>query len=500
MGVLGAPFFLPMPQSSLIVLLSLLLYFALLLALARKVASRRSSQGNDAFFLAQRRAPWPLVAVGMVAGSMSGVSLVSVPGWVGTTAMTYLPMCMGFALGYAVVAFVLLPLYYRSRLTSIYSYLGSRFGPVSHRTGALIFLLSKLLGASVRLYLATMVLHTLIAAPLGLPYGLTATLTLLLIWLYTQRAGQASLLYTDVLQTLAMLLALLGMLWAASAALHLSPLEAWDFVVDSPMARVWEWEATSPQATWRQVLSGVAIVVVMTGLDQDMMQKNLTCPDLRSAQKEMLSYGMTFLPINALLLALGILLHAVYAQHALPLPAQGDALLPTLIGSGTLGLWVLLPFAIGMSAAAFSAADGALTALTTSICLDLYGCPDSLRLRRRVHLFVALLTLLCVLAFSLVGSGTVIHAIYVLASYTYGPLLGLFAYGLATSRPVADRFVPLVALAAPLLCLLLDHYLPLLTGYRLGYELLLLNGLLTALGLWLIRPRGQAAVAMGIKA
>lgn len=478
-------------MSSLIVLLSLALYFLLLLLLSRRGARRSESQGNGAFFLAQRRAPWPLVAVGMVAGSMSGVSLVSVPGWVATTGMTYLPMCMGFAIGYAVVALVLLPLYYRLRLTSIYSYLGQRLGTVSHRTGALIFLVSKLLGASVRLYLATSVLHSLVAAPLGLPYALTAVLTLLLIWLYTRRAGQASLLYTDVVQTLALVLALVGMLWAVHHALGFGWSEGWHTIVQSPMARVWEWDWASPQATWRQVLSGVAIVVVMTGLDQDMMQKNLTCPDLRSAQKDMLSYGLTFLPLNALLLGLGILLHALYAQQGMTPPTTGDALLPTMIASGAMGLWVLLPFAIGMGAAAFSAADGALTALTTSICIDFYHRPDDARLRRRVHLAVAVSTLVCVLVFALLGSSSVIHAIYVLASYTYGPLLGLFAYGLLSRRPVLDRWVPVVCLLAPLICWAIDVLLPQLTGYRLGYELLLLNGLLTMVGLRLIARPAQ---------
>lgn len=482
-----------MPLISLIVLGSLFAYFLFLLGLSHWVGRQQYAGDNAAFFLAQRRAPWPLVAVGMVAGSMSGVSLVSVPGWVATTGMTYLPMCMGFALGYALVAFVLLPLYYKLRLISIYRYLGLRFGPVSHRMGALIFLISKLLGASVRLYLATLVLHTLVAAPLGLPYVLTATLTLLLIWLYTQRSGQASLLYTDVVQTLALVLSLLVLLGATASTLGFDLMQAWHFVSHSPMAQVWEWDAASPQATWRQVLSGVAIVVVMTGLDQDMMQKNLTCPRLRDAQKDMLAYGMAFLPINALLLGLGVLLHAVYAQHGLPLPARGDELLPTLMASGTLGLWVLLPFAIGMAAAAFSAADGALTALTTSICLDLFERPDAPGLRRWVHLGMALLILACVLAFATIESSTVIHAIYVLASYTYGPLLGLFAFGLFTRRAVTDRLVPFVCLLAPLLCLLLDTLLPRLTGYRLGYELLLLNGAFTALGLWLISPKGKLA-------
>lgn len=468
----------------------LLLYFLFLLLAARW--QRRGTGGsNDAFFRAGRRAPWPLVAVGMIAGSISGVSFVSVPGWVGTTGMTYLQMCLGFIFGYFAVAFLLLPLYYRLRLTSIYHYLRLRFGPTTHHTGAAFFLLSKLTGAAARLYLSTFVLHTFLTAPLGIPYPLVLAAVVALIWGYTRRSGQAALLYTDVVQTLALLLALAGLLAATLHALDLSPAEAWRAVAESPMSHIIEPSATHPQAFWRQFLSGVFIVIVMTGLDQDMMQKNLTCRNLRDAQKDMCSYGMAFLPVNALFLALGILLHQVCAARGLAVPAAGDALLPTVVASGALGGWVAIPFGIGIAAAACSAADGALTALTTSVCVDFFKRDDDVRLRRRVHLATALACYACILLFHALGGGSVIHTIYVMASYTYGPLLGLFLFGRLSRHSVRDRLVPAVALAAPLLCAVLDHGVPLLWGYRFGYELLLLNGLLTAGGLWTIR-KGKA--------
>ena len=461
------------------------LYFLLLLALSTWAARRQSARSNAGFFLASSRAPWPLVAMGMIAGSISGVSFISVPGWAASTSMTYLQMCAGYIVGYVIVAFVLLPLYYRLRLTSIYAYLGQRYGPTTHRTGAAFFMLSKLTGATARLYLATLVLHTFVAAPFGIPYVATVAITLLLIWAYTARAGHAALLYTDALQTLMLLLALGGIIFYALRALNLDLAGAWNVIVESPMSRVFDWDWGSRPAFWRPFLSGIFIVIVMTGLDQDMMQKNLTCRSLRDAQKEMCVYGLAFLPINALFLGLGILLYHLCAVQGIAPPAKGDQLLPMLIEGGWLGAGVLLPFSLGIVAAAFSAADGAFTALTTSVCVDLFDRPNDVRLRRRVHAAIFALSLLCVLVFHFVSTGNTINTIFVLASYTYGPLLGLYAYGLYTRRAVADRLVPIVAIAAPIVCALLDWLQP--GGYQFGYELLLLNGLLTAAGLWLLR-------------
>ena len=480
-------------------LATLVAYFSLLLFISCR-AARGGRGGNDAFFRAGRQSPWWMVAFGMVGASISGVTFISVPGWAASTGMTYLQMCMGFVVGYVAVAFVLLPLYYRLRLTSIYAYLGERFGPRTHRTGALFFVLSKLMGAAARMYLVCMVLAQFVVVPyLGsgvLPFLLVVAAVLLLIWLYTRQAGMQAIVRTDALQTLCLLLAAGGMAVAAAQTLGLDLRGAVQTVCESPMCRVWEWDGASKQAFWRQFLSGVFIVVVMTGLDQDMMQKNLTCRSLREAQKDMVSYGLAFLPVNALFLGLGILLFSLCAAQGLTPPAAGDSLLPWLVSEGVLGAWVVVPFTLGIVAAAFSSADSALTALTTTVCIDLLRveqralpAAEAQAVRRRVHGAVVLAFSLCMVLFKLAEGGNMIDVIYVLASYTYGPLLGLYAFGLFSRQQVRDRAVPFVCLAAPLLCGLLDHFAPVWWGYTFGYELLLLNGLLTILGLYALRKR-----------
>ena len=486
-------------MTALFMLATLVAYFSLLLFISRR-AARGGRGGNDAFFRAGRQSPWWMVAFGMVGASISGVTFISVPGWAASTGMTYLQMCMGFVVGYVAVAFVLLPLYYRLRLTSIYAYLGERFGPRTHRTGALFFVLSKLMGAAARMYLVCMVLAQFVVVPyLGsgvLPFLLVVAAVLLLIWLYTRQAGMQAIVRTDALQTLCLLLAAGGMAVAAAQTLGLDLRGAVQTVCKSPMCRVWEWDGASKQAFWRQFLSGVFIVVVMTGLDQDMMQKNLTCRSLREAQKDMVSYGLAFLPVNALFLGLGILLFSLCAAQGLTPPAAGDSLLPWLVSEGVLGAWVVVPFTLGIVAAAFSSADSALTALTTTVCIDLLRveqralpAAEAQAVRRRVHGAVVVAFSLCMVIFKLAEGGNMIDVIYVLASYTYGPLLGLYAFGLFSRQQVRDRAVPFVCLAAPFLCGLLDHFAPVWWGYTFGYELLLLNGLLTLLGLCALRKR-----------
>ncbi len=477
-------------------LATLVAYFCLLLYISRRAVCDGCS-GNDAFFRAGRQSPWWMVAFGMIGASISGVTFISVPGWAATTGMTYLQMCMGFVVGYVAVAFVLLPLYYRLRLTSIYAYLGERFGPRTHRTGALFFVLSKLMGAAARMYLVCMVLAQFVVVPYFgsgvLPFLLVVAAVLLLIWLYTRQSGMQAIVRTDALQTLCLLLAAGGMAVAAAQTLGLDLRGAVETVWESPMCRVWEWDGTSKQAFWRQFLSGMFIVVVMTGLDQDMMQKNLTCRSLREAQKDMVSYGLAFLPVNALFLGLGILLYTLCARQGLEPPAAGDSLLPWLVREGVLGAWVVIPFTIGIVAAAFSSADSALTALTTTVCIDLLHleehplpAAEARRIRRWVHGAVVLAFSLCIVVFKLAEGGNMLNVIYVLASYTYGPLLGLYAFGLFSQREVRDRAVPLVCVASPLVCGLLDHFAPIWWNYSFGYELLLFNGFLTALGLWAV--------------
>lgn len=462
-----------------------MVYFAALLVISRLTA-RRSD--NDAFYRGHRRSPWYMVAFGMVGASISGITFVSVPGMVLKTDMTYLQMCLGFIPGYFVVAFVLLPLYYRMRLTTIYGWLADRLGKRSYKTGASFFILSKMTGAAVRFYVVCIILQKFVFDRVGVPFALTVVVMVLLIWLYTRRGGIKTLVWTDTFQTLCMFTALVLIIINVVSDLGMSVPQAVTVIADDPHSRVFVFDGwLSRQNFWKQFLSGIFIVVVMTGLDQDMMQKNLTCKSLRDAQKDMCSYGFAFVPANLLFLSLGVLLMLLAAKSGIALPQQGDELLPMFAASGRLGDVVVMLFTVGVVAASFSSADSALTALTTSFCVDIVGRDDDERLRKRVHLGMAAAFTLFILAFNAVNSTSVIDAIYILCSYTYGPLLGLFAFGLFTKRGVADRWVPYVCVVSPLVCLALDRGVYLATGYRFGYELLMLNGLLTFVGLYVSR-------------
>ena len=482
--------------TAMLMLATLLVYFAALLLFAVRNWHKAD---NSTFFRAGNNSPWWMVGLGMIGASISGVSFISVPGWVAETGMTYLQMCLGFFFGYLIVAFVLLPLYYRLRLTSIYSWLGLRYGPNAHRTGAIFFLLSKLTGAAARLYLVCLVLQEFVFGPLGVPFEISAAVLLLLIWLYTNMGGVHTIVRTDVAQTICLLLALGWMIYIALDHLGIGAADALQLFSASEMSQVFEWNAAEPQAFWRQFLSGVFVVIAMTGLDQDMMQKNLTCRTLRDAQKEMCSYGACFLPVNALFLFLGFLLYTISQAEGIAING-GDNLLPSLVASGALGTLVVVPFSIGIVAAAFSSADSALTALTTSCCIDLLGIESkgwgkekAVRVRRLIHIIIIGSCLLFILLFRHLNDSNILNTIYVMASYTYGPLLGLFAFGMFCKRAVRSRAIPFIALTAPLICGWLDVYAPRLWGYTFGYELLLLNGLLTFLGLLLFSRRHVVA-------
>ena len=465
------------------IIITLLAYFAVLMAFSRLTARHAD---NDTFFRGNRRSPWYMVAFGMVGASISGVTFVSVPGMVLKSDMTYLQTCLGFIVGYFVVAFVLLPVYYRLNLTTIYTYLGRRLGRRSYKTGAAFFLLSKLTGSVVRFYVVCIILQRFVLDAVGVPFAATVVAMVALIWLYTRRGGIKTLVWTDTLQTTCMFAALLLIIYNVVGALDMSVGQAVRAVWADSHSRMFvfgDW--VSRQNFWKQFLSGVFIVVVMTGLDQDMMQKNLTCKSLREARKDMCSYGFAFVPANLLFMFLGVLLTFLAAREGLALPASGDELLPMFAATGRLGQTVTVLFTVGVVAASFSSADSAMTALTTSFCVDICGRQGDERLRRRVHLGMAAAFVVLILLFRAAGSTSVIDAIYVLCSYTYGPLLGLFSFGLFTRRAVADRAVPYIAVASPLLCLALDGWAQAATGYKFGYELLMLNGLLTFTGLWL---------------
>ena len=479
----------------MVIVIAVLLYFCLLFAISRWTGRRAT---NTTFYRADRRSPWYVVAFGMIGASISGVTFVSVPGMVLHTQMTYLQMCMGFILGYVVVAFVLLPLYYRLNLTSIYGYLGQRLGRRSHKTGASFFLLSKMMGAAVRFYVVCIILQRFVFDPMGIPFAVTVVALVLLIWLYTRHGGIKTLVWTDSLQTLCLFTALLLIIYKVMQDMGLTMGEAVAMIKDNALSQVFvmdDW--VSKQFFWKQFLSGVFVVLVMTGVDQDMMQKNLTCKTLRGAQKDMCTYGVAFLPANLLFLSLGVLLAMWYQQQGMPIPVMGDDLLPYYIeqvsSNNNCQLSIVnsqlteLMFVLGIVAASFSSADSALTSLTTIYCVDIRERDADEGLRKKVHLAMCGLFVLFILLFRAVNSTSLIDAVYIIASYTYGPLLGLFAYGLMTRRAVNDRWVPYIAIVSPLLCYILDWGIGQTTGYRFGYELLMLNALFTFVGLWVSR-------------
>ncbi|MBR6936268.1 MAG: sodium:solute symporter [Prevotella sp.] len=457
--------------------------YILLLMLVSHSTSKRSS--NDAFYRGERKSPWYVVAWGMIGASISGVTFVSVPGMVLNTQMTYLQTCLGFILGYALVAFVLLPIYYKLNLTTIYSYLSKRLGKKSYHTGASFFLLSKMTGAAARFYVVCIILQRFVLDEWGIPFWITVPVMVSLIWLYTRKSGIKTLVWTDSLQTLCMFSALALIIYQVMGQLNLGFMDTVKAIANDEHSRIFvmdDW--WSKQNFWKQFFSGVFIVIVMTGLDQDMMQKNLTCSSLRDAQKDMCAYSVAFVPANLLFLSLGVLLLLLAQQRGVAIPTAGDELLPMFASTGLLGQSVLVLFTLGIIAAAFSSADSALTALTTSFCVDICEREGDERLRKRVHIIMAMVFIAFILLFRLVNSTSVIDAIYVMCGYTYGPLLGLFAYGLLTKKSTHDPLVPYICVASPLICFAIDYMAGELWGYRFGYELLMLNGLLTFLGLY----------------
>lgn len=448
-----------------------------------RVTSRKST--NDTFYRGERKSPWYMLALGLVGASISGITFVSVPGMVIRQDMTYLQTCLGFIVGYFVVAFVLLPVYYRLNLTTIYTYLQKRLGRRSYKTGALFFLLSEMTGTALRFYVVCSILQRFVFGQAGIPFGVTVVLLVLLIWLYTRRGGIKTLVWTDTFQTICMMAALLIIIAEVVGKLDMTMGEAFSAVMADSHSRIFVFDDfVSTQNFFKQFISGVFIVVVMTGLDQHMMQKNLTCKTLRDAQKDMCVGGFFFVPVNFLFLALGVLLMMLATKEGMAIPADSDELLPMFAASGWMGNLVLVLFSIGIVAASFSGTDSALTAVTTSFCVDIKERPTDERLRRVAHLGVCALFALFILMFRVINSTSVIDAIYIVLSYTSGPLLGLFSFGIITRSRVNDKLVPYICVASPLICFAVDQLTTHLTGYKFGYELLLLNGILVFIGLF----------------
>ena len=472
----------------MIIVITVLIYFLILLMLSRLTS--RKSYNNDAFYRANRKSPWYMVAFGMIGASISGVTFISVPGMVEKTDMTYMQTCIGFIFGYFAVAFILLPVYYKLRLTTIYSYLDSRLGKMSYKTGASFFLLSKMTGAAVRFYVVCIILQKFVLDALNVPFVITVVVMVGLIWLYTHRAGIKTLVWTDSFQTLCMFAALILIIVNVAHSMNMGVGDTVSSIISDSKSRIFifdDW--VSRQNFFKQFFSGIFIVIVMTGLDQDMMQKNLTCKTLKEAQKDMCTYGFAFVPANLLFLSLGVLLITFASRQGINIPATGDDLLPMFAATGRLGDLVVILFTIGIVAASFSSADSSLTALTTSFCVDIKGKPEDERLRKISHLMISVLFIIFILLFKTINSKSMIDVIYILCSYTYGPLLGLFAFGLLTKYKVRDNLVPVVALLSPLICYIINIFSSKFWGYEFGYELLMLNGLLTFLGLYLLRKK-----------
>lgn len=476
------------------IIIVLALYFLLLMLIS--FLSGRKKIDNDTFFRANKSSKWYVVAFAMIGTSISGVTFVSVPGMVRNLDMTYMQMVIGFFFGYLVIAYVLLPLYYKLNLTTIYGYLEQRYGRKSYKTGAWFFLISKIVGAAARLYLAAFILQRLVFDNWGVPFVVTVIAIILTIWLYSHRSGIKTIIWTDWVQTLLFIIALVLFLWEITDKLDMNFVETLTVIKDSSHSRIFvfdDWAST--QNFFKQFFSGMFITIVMTGLDQDQMQKNLTIRTLRDAQKNVVSYGFAFTPINFLFLSLGVLLLYYAQQTGIELPAISDDILP-YIASNYLGLTVLAVFVVGVMAAAFSSADSALTALTTSFCIDILDMKAAnndrilekrnIRVRRIVHVLISAVFVVIILLIKIIGSDSIINAIYKLASYTYGPLLGLFFCGLFTKLKPRDNFVPYVAFAAPIICFIFETLMKSHFGYSVGYELLLINAAITGVGLWIL--------------
>lgn len=480
-------------MSAEVILWMLIGYFGLILFIAR-LTIKGAALNLNTFFTANRSSKWYVVTFGMVGVSISGITLISVPGEVGTKGMTYLQMVFGYVVGYWIIAGILLPLYYKLQLPSIYSYLEERFGPRVYLGGASFFLLSRFLGTVIRFYLMLKVLDYLCFKHLGIPFWVSTAITVFFIYFYTSKGGLQTIIYTDLLQTLFILMAVctvsITVCWSLYSAGHIG--EVWA----SPYTRVFEWDWKSPQNFFKYFLSGVFITITMTGLDQDLMQKNLSCKTLQESQKNMRMFSLVILIVNVLFVGLGALLYLFVNQNGLPLPAHSDFLIPDLIQKH-FGGWVFFLFLLGVISATYSTSDSALTALTTSFCVDVLRIRDfdnsqNLQKKNRVHLWLSVLFGISIMVVHYLqtwtgGSAAVISIVLTVAGFSYGPLLGLYTFGIFTPLKVYDKKALWAIILAPLISLLIYFNSEAWFGFKMGFEILLINGLLTFIGLYFTR-------------
>ncbi|MEA1888039.1 MAG: sodium:solute symporter [Bacteroidota bacterium] len=480
-------------MSPALILAIILLYFSFLLLIGW-VTGRKAD--SESFFIGNRMSPWLIVAIGMLGASLSGVTFISVPGWVLDSQMSYMQMVFGFLVGYTVIAEVLLPLYYKLRLTSIYTYLEKRFGHFSYKTGSSFFLLSRTIGASFRLFLVAIVLQFTIFDAWNIPFAVTVIITLIFIWLYTYKGGIKTIIWTDTLQTIFMLTAVILTVIYISRSMDMTLGSMIETVKDNELSKIFFFKDFNDERHFaKQFFGGMFITIVMTGLDQDMMQKNLSCRNLSDAKKNIYTYSIAFVPVNLIFLVLGVLL-VIYTSFAgMSIPEQPDNLFPLVATRGGLAPAVSIFFILGLIAAAYSSADSALTALTTSFTVDILGKggeKESVlkKVRFRVHIMFSFILMAVIMVFRLINDESVISTLYTVAGYTYGPLLGMFSFGLFTKWQVRDHLMPYVAIASPLICVLLNIFSErLFWGYKFGFELLIVNGLVTFIGMMIIRRR-----------
>ncbi len=470
-----------------IILLIFIIYFLVLLFISN-LTTKKSSFTD--FFNANRSSPWYLVAFGMIGTSLSGVTFISVPGEVGNTNFSYFQVVLGYLVGYFVIATVLLPLYYKHNLISIYTYLDNRFGFYSYKAGAFFFLLSRTIGASFRLFLVAGVLQIAIFNQIGLPYFFSVLLTILLIWIYTFKGGIKTIVWTDALQTLFMLSAVILTIIIITDKMNISLYESYIMIKESSYSNIFYFDWKAGNDFFKQFISGAFIAIVMTGLDQDMMQKNLTCKNLSDAQKNIFWFCVILVIANLLFLSLGALLYLYSESINFQLPTSTDDLYP-LLALNELGFLTSVIFILGIIAAAYSSADSALTSLTTSFCIDFLDIEKRKNKKKKrllVHIGFSVLLFVVILIFNEINNESVINSIFKAAGYTYGPLLGLFSFGIFTKHKIKDRFVFLICIISPIISYLVNIYSEeLLFGYKFGFEVLLLNGILTFIGLYLIK-------------
>ena len=472
------------------ILLLIVGYFSILIIISFFTGKNES---NEAFFKANKQSPWYIVAFGMIGASLSGVTFISVPGWIEASNFSYMQMVLGYVLGYAVIGLVLLPLYYRLNLTSIYTYLKDRFGNYSYKTGASFFLLSRVVGASFRLFLVANVLQLILFDSYGIPFWVTVVITIALIWGYTFRGGIKTIIWTDTFQTLFMLIAVGVCIYTISDALKIENL--FTYIAENELSKTFFFDdIKAGNYFWKQFFTGAFIAIVMTGLDQDMMQKNLTCKTLKDSQKNMFWFTIVLVIVNFFFLALGVLLTDYASAHEID--AHKDELFPTIAMLGNLGIGVSFFFLLGLIAAAYSSADSALTSLTTSFSIDILEIDQhksvgkQLKIRKQVHIMFSIILVVTILIFKyFIADESVISKIFQFAGYTYGPLLGLYSFGLFTKLNVKDKAVPFIAILAPIATIAISYYSKKWFLFDFGFFILIVNGFLTFLGLLLFRKK-----------